>query len=108
MDCMMELSRDPKKDDYVLVEFEVDKTKIYYVGKIIEELDENDEYKILFYRKSEKFLNRFNLPIVPDVSHTSKLNIKKILPQPIQQRNTTKRQQCYLYFGISFGNLRIK
>lgn len=101
-----ELDGVPKKHDYVLVEFSTKERKIYYVGKILTDLDENEEYEISFFRKSEKFENHFVLPVNLDMSLIKKTDIKMILPDPTLH-GKTKRQQSFLSFGVSFGNLTV-
>ncbi|KAL4711553.1 hypothetical protein ACJJTC_018855 [Scirpophaga incertulas] len=54
------LPRLPKEGEYVLVQFTTKKKKLFYIGKVIEERNENLEYYISFLRK--KACNRYHLP----------------------------------------------
>ncbi|KAK4877436.1 hypothetical protein RN001_009942 [Aquatica leii] len=92
-----ELDGVPKKHDYVLVDFNTKERKIYYVGKILTDIDENEEYEVSFFRKSEKFEKHFVLPVNLDMSLIKKTDIKMILPDPILH-GKTKRQQSFLSF----------
>lgn len=99
------LHRHPIQDDYVLVEF-ITKQKVYYVGKILSQRNEN-EFEVSFMRKSTKGYESFFAPNVPDLSLVMKKDIKMILPPPLTH-GLTKRQTSLLKFEINFSNLNIK
>lgn len=99
------LDRCPNIGEYVLVEFN-SKQKTYYVGKVLSQIKEND-FEISFLRKSIKCENRFLFPMVPDISHVLKKDIKMILPAPLTQ-GLTKRQKSLLKFEINFDSLNLK
>lgn len=102
-----ELKENPKQHDYVLVEFQIsEKNIIYYIGKVLTDMDENNDYEISFYRKSHKRADTFILPNVLDISLVARERIKMKLPEPVLH-GATKRQNSYLSFGISFGNLKV-
>ena len=52
-----------------MVEFNTD-PKIYYVGKIITEMDENNDFVITYMRKQEE-MDTFTFPNVPDEASVS-------------------------------------
>lgn len=91
----------------MLVEFKIRENNIvYYVGKILTDIDENDEFEISFFRKSIKMQNKFILPNVIDIALIPLTNIKMKLPEPVLH-GMTKRQQSCLDFGVSFGTLKV-
>lgn len=66
-------------EDYVLVKFLSGKNSKYYVGKIIECVD--NELTIKYLRKNQK--GSFSWPPVDDISVITRLDIEKKLPKPI-------------------------
>lgn len=103
------LTEEPKKHDHVLVQFEIPKLKqpVYYVGKILTEIDQNREYEISFFRRSSKVANAFVSPNAIDISMVHLDRIKMILPSP-KLHGTTKRQHSFLEFGISFDRFDVR
>lgn len=98
------LPRLAKEGDYVLVQFTTKKKKLFYIGKVIEERNENLEYYISFLRK--KACNKYHLPAVPDLSNVKDDDVKFILPKPTFSGSTT-RQQNYYSFSIDLSQLNM-
>ena len=99
------LDNNPKLGDYVLVEFNTD-PKVYYVEKIITEMDGNNDFVITYMRKQEK-MDTFTFPNVPDEASVSLEDIKVILSDPVKC-GTTRRQLSFIKFEYSFSNLLVK
>lgn len=100
-----DFNNDAKKDDFVLVTFP---QKIHYVGKVISEIDKNQDYEVSFLRKTKKLSGCYFLfPQVPDISCIKKTDIKYVLPPSISvPRN--KRLSNYFRFPINFGSLDVR
>lgn len=85
-------SRKPVVGDFVVVAFNTNKTKVYYVAEIIKIRDYNT-YGASFMRIKNKELMKFTMPLEPDLAEVKLNDIKIILPSPkingSKNRNTT-------------------
>jgi hypothetical protein len=52
-------------------------------------------------------IDKFILPIVPDLSMVPENDVKMILPPPVEQ-GKTKRQTALLSFSIGFNNIDVR
>lgn len=106
-DILMEpLERFPGEGEFVVVMFATKKTRVYYIGKVLETRNDALEYFISFLRLQTRGPEQFSLPDVPDVSYVKEHDIKYILPKPIIS-GSTKRQQSYYKFAVTFAiNIR--
>lgn len=109
-----DLVRSPEVEDFVLVEFKIKEKnkkdawkKVYYIGQVSGNADENGDIEVTFYRKHQKIAEKFVLPIVPDISTVPGSAIKMILPKP-NKHGKTKRQVDLISFEISFNNIEIR
>ena len=67
----------PVKKDYVLVELCADKkTKrmFYYIGKILAEKDEDNDYEVSFLRSCKKHVRKFTMLQITDISSCKRGN----------------------------------
>jgi len=102
------LVRSPTEGDYVLVVFASTKDTIYFVGKILKEIDSDNDLQISYLRKK---LNRdksicFTLPPVPDINLVHINDIKVILPKPTFHTGT-RRQQSLIVFDYNFSLIKL-
>lgn len=95
-----------KANEFVLVEF-TDKKKIYYVGQVTKEKNDENEVEILFLRKSVKVTRAFCYPQVEGIAYVNIDDVKMILPPP-EHKQGTKRTHCFLTFEMSFANLDVR
>lgn len=107
-----ELDKDPEEGDYVLVSFSCYKSKqtkktIFYVGKIIKNLDEEGCLGISYLRSYKKSKNKFVQPQVPDLSSVCLKDITAILPQP-KLNGKTARQQSFYSFEVNLSNFEMR
>ncbi|KAK9716929.1 hypothetical protein QE152_g24451 [Popillia japonica] len=102
-----ELQSDSVKEDYVLVQFKARGTNVFYVGRVINNVNENNEIEVSFLRKSSKLQGNFVTPNIADISFVSINDVKIILPKPTYF-GQTKRQNSYLSFEINFGDLDVR
>lgn len=94
------LSRFLKEGEYVLVQFTTKKIKPFYIGKVIEERNENLEFYISFLMK--KACNKYHFPAILDLSNVKDDDVKFVLPKPTFSGSTT-RQQNYYSFSIDLS-----
>ncbi|KAJ8881749.1 hypothetical protein PR048_018235 [Dryococelus australis] len=92
----------PRKGDYVLVKFS-GKSDVRYVGKLLSNEDNEDDYAISYLRKSHKTEKKYLFPQEPGVASVNKMDIVMSLPSP-QKIPGTKRQKSYISFSINLGN----
>jgi hypothetical protein len=105
-----DLERSPIIGDFVLVQFKIkDKHEkiVYFIGRVLKNKDENGDIQVTFYRKHTKMIDKFILPIVPDLSMVPENDVKMILPSPVEQ-GKTKRQTALLSFSIGFNNIDVR
>ncbi|GAB6021636.1 Nucleoporin nup93 [Chamberlinius hualienensis] len=93
------------EEDFVLVKFANKRLKFYYVGKVVENRNDDLEYGVSFLRKVTT--NTFYLPIVPDVSAVKEDDVKLILPKPYFS-GTTSTQQSFFSFSFDFSLVNIR
>lgn len=104
-----EFTGEVQEGDYVLTEFTTDKKerKVYYIGKVLKNKGDGQDYEISFLKPSEKMLGKFVLPNVPKIEVVEEGVIKMILPQP-KFFGSTKRQQSHYSFEVEFGSIEIR
>ena len=107
-----ELDKDPEEGDYVLVRFACSNSKqakktIFYVGKIIKNVDNEGFLGISYLRSYKKSKNKFVLPQVPDLSSVCLKDITAILPKP-KINGKTARQQSFYAFEVNLSNFEIR
>lgn len=86
-------------NQFILVLFEVKQSHYFYVGKVIEIL-ENDELQVSYLRKSQKYEGKFVYPPVPDIDVIKKSDIFAFLPNPVINTTTTSRLRSLVTFPI--------
>lgn len=96
--------RDPKVNDYVMVEFAF-KSTVYYIGKMIRNKNAKNELEISYIRKTKFW--KFVYPNVPEFKLVALQDIKLILPQP-RYMGKTSRQNSYTYFKVDLGQFNVK
>ena len=97
-----------KMSDFVLVSFSSEhKKKVYYVGKITKDKDEEGDYEISYLRKSRKIAGHFYYPEEEDIKAVDESSIEMHLINPISY-GQTKRQKSYVSFAIHFDNMDIR
>ncbi|XP_045762732.1 uncharacterized protein LOC123865623 [Maniola jurtina] len=99
------LPRVLKEEDYVLVRFSTKRKSIYFVGKVLQDRNENLEYYVSFLRVNRKY--QFHMPSNPDLSYVKECDVKLILPKPCVG-GSTLRQQSYYYFNVDFSQIDIR
>lgn len=99
------MPRLPAEGDYVLVPFSTKKKSIYFVGKVLHELNDNLEYYVSFLRSNHKY--QLRMPSNPDLSYVKDSDVKLILPKP-STGGSTLRQQSYFYFNVDFSQIDIR
>lgn len=84
----------PKIKDFVLVEFQRKKGKLYFVGEVTENDILSTEILVNFLRKQKK---HFYFPTIKDEGLVSRESVRKVLPKPEIRRG-------YFNFKIRFPN----
>ena len=87
--------------ELVLVEFDTT-PRTYYIGQILKERDEENEFEISYLRKKSKS-SSFMFPVAPDLASVKFEDIKQILEAP-----KTNRQNSNLLFNVMVDDLYIK
>lgn len=100
-----QLDREPKQDDFVLVEFKVTR-HIFYVAKVISPKDQNGDIEVSFLRKSVKYEGYFCFPNVQDISFIAISDVKMILPKT-ELLGSTKRLRSFYKFGVNFDLITV-
>lgn len=95
----------PVEGDFILVEFEVKRKRIFYAAKVIGQ--KQNETEVSFLRKSDKTPNNFHMPNVPDIGTVPLHDIKMILPKPTFS-GTTKRKQGVYNFNVNLSNINLR
>ncbi|GBM24657.1 hypothetical protein AVEN_272887-1 [Araneus ventricosus] len=100
------LEKTAERDNFVLVEFEMqpNNKKAFYVGKVL--LYENKEYEINFLLCRNKTFGQFAFPDVADILRVPETSNKVRLPTP-RKLGCAKRRQSYMSFGVDFNLLNI-
>ncbi|KAK9880262.1 hypothetical protein WA026_010137 [Henosepilachna vigintioctopunctata] len=73
-DCMPALQSLPKEGDFIIVKFQLKGKGIYYITKVIGEME--NETEVSFLRRSNTITNKFSVPIVPDIATVGFHDIK--------------------------------
>lgn len=94
----------PREGQYVLVQFESKKQRVFYVAKVLEERNNDLEFYVSYLRHRK---GQFTMPNAPDLAYVKDDNIKMILPNPTLN-GSTARQQSYLTFGVYLSGLNIR
>ncbi|GBM89435.1 hypothetical protein AVEN_261122-1 [Araneus ventricosus] len=99
------LEKTLERDDFVLVEFEMEPNnkKTFYMGKVL--LYENKVYEINFLRCRNKMFGQFPFSDVEDISRVPETSIKVLLPP--RKLGCAKRRQSYMSFDVNFNPLNI-
>ena len=97
--------------DYVLIEFDTKSMKVFYVGCVLSEKDEDGDYEVEYLRKKHvKDSARGTIFVkasTEDISSVPAKQIRALLPPP-SMSGTTKRTQSNIVFGVNFGNLQLR
>lgn len=105
------LARDPKEQEFVIVLFPFKKTSVFYVAKILEIIDDNDEdsnFFVSFLRLKNRTRQTFCEPLVPDTAGIQVKDVKYILPKP-KITGSSRRQASFsfdVHFNMTLLNLR--
>ncbi|KAK3932672.1 Tigger transposable element-derived protein 6 [Frankliniella fusca] len=98
----------PSEGDYVLVNFKIGKDGKHYVGKIIQEKDEDDDLQISYMRRVlDSNPPQFVMPNIPDLNSVHFSDIIAILPKPSYPKKATRRQQSVISFDFNFGTVNL-
>ena len=89
--------------DYLIYQYLTKKQKKYYIAKVIEEVDEDDELQVEFYKRGKQI---DSFVVSGEEATISIFDVKYILPQP-KSAGTTSRTKGMLIFEINFGDLNI-
>lgn len=87
--------------DYALVKLFSGHSNKYYVGKILSDIDEDNDFQISYLHYDKKS-GGFRKPQVPDLKSVNISEIMEVLPKPSQEDGKTKRQQATLVFKFDF------
>ena len=79
----------PQIGNYVVVKFD-DKRLLHFVGQILTDKNEDDDYEVLFLRRHSK-CNGFAEPAVDDIHSVSSSDVVMVLPS--QCNGTTERTE---------------
>ncbi|CAA3019261.1 Hypothetical predicted protein [Olea europaea subsp. europaea] len=90
-DSFLPLDRTPKEEEYVLTACPGKKGDLFYVAKVIKELDDDGDLEISYLRKSNKTRGKFVIPNVPEMCSIPLADVRMILPPP--SCSGTKRQK---------------
>lgn len=97
------IPRDPQVNEFVLVEFPLKKKEVYYVAKILEIIDDNEDDSNFFVsclRLKNRTRQTFYEPINPDLTGILIRNIKYILPDP--KIIGSSQRQASISFNVHF------
>ncbi|KAK3931050.1 Thiosulfate-binding protein [Frankliniella fusca] len=100
------LKEAPKEGNYILVEFVDKKSKVYYIGKVLKEEDDEGDFEVTYLRRSLKVKDKFCLPNVADLKSVHRSDVKLVLPSPTC--SGTKRQQNLLHFDCDLSLINVK
>lgn len=94
------LIRSPRENDFVIILFRTKNEKNYYVGKILEILDDDEEecdYFVSYLKLKSKITQNIVDPKEPDMAGVNIVDIKIcILPFPkIEYSNNNRRPTTY-------------
>lgn len=102
-DNFLSLSRDPREGEYVIVAFTSKKSKVYYVAKILEKIDDDNdcEFLVSYLKLKSKVQQKFIDPVDIETVGVSMQDIKYILPAP--RFEGTSRRKTTLKFKLQFN-----
>lgn len=89
----------PQIGDYVIAKF-VQKRILYFVGKVVKDKDDDDDYEISFLRKHPK-CNGFVDPFLEDLHSVPCSDVVMVLPPP--HLGTTKRTEGIKKFAVNLS-----
>lgn len=101
------LQRSPRVNDFVIILFKSKNDKIYYVAKILEILDDDEDcdFYVSCLKLKSKYQQKFIEPKEPDTAGVNIDDVKFILPFP--KVESSRRQTIYRFsVDISLLNLR--
>ena len=93
----------PEIGNYVVVKFD-DKRLLHFVGQILTDKDEDDDYEVLFLRRHPK-CNGFVAPAVDDIHSVSSSDVVMVLPSPCN--GTTKRTEGIKKFAVDLSTFNL-
>ncbi|KAE8739821.1 hypothetical protein FOCC_FOCC014671 [Frankliniella occidentalis] len=103
------LDRNPEKGEFVLVEFEKKGTLIYYVAKLLLDVDDENDVLVsyLYLRRNVETSDtkRFAFPNSPDKAFVNMDAVKMILPKPFC--SDSNPQKCFYQFDVSFDGFNV-
>ena len=80
---------------------------MHYVGRLISDMDEDNEFQVSYLRKSLKgHSNSFHFPNIEDEASVHRDVVIGVLPKPVQQ--SIKRRQGYFNFCFSFAGYNMR
>lgn len=105
---LLDNPEDISVEKFVLVQFEGNSNKqlIYYIGKVLSNMDEDGDYEVEFLRRGRKNNTTFVRPATEDIASVAKQNIRAVLPNPL--RGTTQRTKGVFSFPVDFGKLDLR
>lgn len=87
----------PKPNDFIVVKFADLKQIKFFVGQILSDIDENNEFEINYLRRSAKVDNSFYFPLEPDMAMVSAEDIELVLPNPSLSGKTKRQKSIYTF-----------
>lgn len=102
------VSKTPEENDFVVIGLDPPKgEKVYYVRKLLSNMDEDGDFQVSYLRKSNKTKgDNFYFPPEVDEASVSRNAVFGVLPEPISQ--STKQKQRYYNFGFSFNGFKMR
>ena len=98
----------PEQGDFVVIGIDpIRGSKVHYVGRLISDVDEDNEFQVSYLRKSLKGRsNSFHFPDIEDEASVHRDAVIGVLPKPVQQ--SVKRRQGYFNFCFSFAGYNMR
>lgn len=96
LDLPVSTFKTPKANDFVLVKFSQKQIK-YFVGRLITDIDENNECDVSYMRQSTQIDNSFYFPLEPDLAVVSISDIELVLPSPSLAGKTKRQSNIYSF-----------
>lgn len=97
MNLPLSIFKTAKAMDFVLVKFSQKKQILYFVGQILTDVGENNEYDISYLRRSAKKDNNFYFPLEPDMASVPIQDIELLLPNPSLSGKTKRQTNIYSF-----------
>lgn len=92
------------KGDFALVKFS---NKVFYIGKLMSDVDAKGDYEISYMRKTEKLGGCFKFPNVPDVHYVNNKDIEFVLPEPTNIMSK-RLSSGFVKFPVSFRTYNVR